>query len=60
MKTIFSVNLTENNEIEEINFKKSNNYAISRPLINQLKRIKTIKNLFLYQTQMQDISWVNL
>ena len=56
MKTIFSVNLTENNEIEEINFKKPNNYAISRPLINHLKRIKTIKNLFLYQTQMQDIS----
>ena len=35
MKTIFSVNLTENNEIEQTNFKKSYNYAISRLLIKQ-------------------------
>ena len=32
---IFSANLTENNEIEEIKFKKSNNYASSGLSINQ-------------------------
>ena len=34
-ENIFSANVTENNEIEEIKFKKSNNYAISRLSINQ-------------------------
>ena len=32
---IFSTNLTENNQTEEIKFKKSNNYAINRLSINQ-------------------------
>ena len=32
---IFSANLTEKNEIQEIKFKKSNNYAISELSINQ-------------------------
>ena len=32
---IFSANLTGNNEIEEIKFKKSNNYAISGLSVNQ-------------------------
>ena len=32
---IFSANLPENNEIEEIKFKKSKNYAISGLTINQ-------------------------
>ena len=32
---IFSANVIETNEIEEIKFKKSNNYAISGVAINQ-------------------------
>ena len=32
---IFSSNLTENNDTQEIKFKKSNNYAISGLSINQ-------------------------
>ena len=32
---IFSTNLEENNEIEEIKFKKSKNYVISRLAFNQ-------------------------
>ena len=32
---IFSANVTESNEIEEIKFKKSNNCAIGRLAINQ-------------------------
>ena len=33
--SIFSANVIETNEIEEIKFKKSNNYAISGVAINQ-------------------------